>query len=352
MYALASNTFETGPVPTAPSFRPRPAAVAVPGPWNRVAGASVRHVLRAIASEPAASRRQWRARVRPLIEREQASLRARFEADGMVEALLRGRTRLADATVTGLLHLARAEVRSAGPGSMIAPLAVMALGGYGRNELAPASDLDLLFVLAYSPHERRRAEGLIGFVLTGLWDVGFEVGHATCTIDQCRALAASEPTVLASLLDARFVAGGVSLHGLLEVALRQMADAGRAASAAAAIAAETSPGTVDEEEPDVKRGRGGLRDIQRLLWLAQLRHGSATGMPAPAATLVEARRFLWQVRAHLHLIAGRAEDRLRRDLQPLVATRLRLGSGGAGADALLRLYRRHTQSICRLLALA
>jgi [protein-PII] uridylyltransferase len=104
----------------------------------------------------------------------------------------------------------------------------------------------------------------------------------------------------------------------------------------------------------VKRGRGGLRDIQRWLWLAQLGHHSAgheaaAGALEPPATLVEARRFLWQVRAHLHLIAGGAQDRLRHDLQPAVATRLGIGRGAAGAAALLRAYRRHMQSVRTLL---
>jgi [protein-PII] uridylyltransferase len=358
MYALHSTITETGVVPAAARVRPDTAL------WQGAPGGSVRHVLRSIASEPATlpRRRRWRERARRLVDREHATLRARFEADGLVEPFLRGRTRLADGAVIGLLHLARAEIRPRGPESMIAPLTILALGGYGRRELAPGSDLDLLFLLAPAAGERTHAERLIGFVLAGLWDLGFEVGHATRSAAECRGLAASEPTVLASLLDARFLAGCFSLHGLLDAELKRMASADWAEALAGRIATETrtpaAPAASDDDEPDVKRGRGALRDIQRLLWLTQLsRLGEPRGAPEPARgpleappTLVAARRFLWQVRAHLHLLAGRAQDRLERPLQPAVATRLGLGHGGAGATALRQLYRRHTHSVRTLLS--
>jgi [protein-PII] uridylyltransferase len=212
---------------------------------------SVRHALRAIASDPAEAldRRRWLARARPLVDRSQATLRARFEVEGSVTALLRGRAAIADGAVIGLLHLARAVVRSDQVVTAVAPVTVLAVGGYGRRELAPASDLDLLFLLA-DPAARAYAERLIGFLLTGLWDLGFEVGHTSRTIAECEALARAEPKVLVSLLDARFLAGSFSPFVRLETAVRQMAkDLGAEAG--------------DEEEPDVKRSPGALRDIQR-----------------------------------------------------------------------------------------
>ena len=116
-------------------------------------------------------------------------LRAGFEADGSVTTLLRGRARIADGAVIGLLHLARAVVRSDKVVTAIAPVTVLAVGGYGRRELAPASDLDLLFLLG-DPVARAYAERLIGYVLTGLWDLGFEVGHTSRTLGECEELAA------------------------------------------------------------------------------------------------------------------------------------------------------------------
>jgi [protein-PII] uridylyltransferase len=322
---------------------------------------SVRHALRAIASDPAEAvdRRRWLARVGALVDRSQAMLRAGFEAEGSVTAFLRGRARIADSAVIGLLHLARAVLHSDNVVTVIAPLAVLAVGGYGRRELAPASDLDLLFLLGDSAG-RAHAERLIGFVLTGLWDLGFEVGHTSRTLAECAELARAEPKVLASLFDARFLAGSFSLYGRLENGVRQTAnDIGTEAFAAALAPRLSAPPdgawAVDEDEPDVKRGPGALRDIQRLLWLARLQHvGTEPGAPSdlarPHATMLpivgDARRFLWRVRCHLHLLAGRAQDRLLRELQPVVARGLGLGRG---SDELMGCYHAYTRAVRALL---
>jgi [protein-PII] uridylyltransferase len=117
----------------------------------------------------------------------------------------------------------------------------------------------------------------------------------------------------------------------------------------------------DEDEPDVKRGAGALRDIQYLLWLARLDHlgtgsdarSELAGPDAPVPPiLAEARRFLWQVRCHLHLLTGRAQDRLVRELHPRVARRLGLGHGTAGVAELLSRHRAHTGSVRALLRAA
>jgi [protein-PII] uridylyltransferase len=326
--------------------------------------ASVRHVLRAIARDPgeALDRRRWFARVRPLVDRSHATLRARFEGDGSVTPFLRGRTRLADGAVIGLLYLARAVVRSDAVVTPIAPVTVLAVGGYGRRELAPASDLDLLFLLG-DPEGRAHAERLIGFVLTGLWDLGFEVGHATRTAVECIELARVDRIVLASLLDARFLAGSCALHAMLGGDVRQMVKNVGAKALAAALApvppASQGPTANDEREPDIKRGPGALRDIQRLQWLARLNHvGTGSGARSELAwpdapvprVLAEARRFLWQVRCHLHLLAGRAQDRLVRELQPMVARRLGLGRGpAAGAAELMARHHAYTRAVRALL---
>jgi [protein-PII] uridylyltransferase len=327
---------------------------------------SVRHVLRAIASDPgeALDRKRWLARVRPLVDSAHATLRTRFEADGSVEAFLRGRTRLADGAVIGLLHLARAVVRSDEVVTAIAPVTVLEVGGYGRRELGPASDLDLLFLLG-NPAGRAHAERLIGFVLTGLWDLGFEVGHATRTVAECMELARVDHRVLASLLDARFLAGSHTLHVMLDGDVRRtMQKVGAKALAEAvpprpSVSLEAARAAEDEEEPDVKRGPGALRDIQRLLWLARLDHvgahsGARRDVVGPEATVppivADARRFLWQVRCHLHLLAGHAQDRMVRELQPLVARRLGLGRGpSTGVAELMDRHVAYTNSVRALL---
>jgi [protein-PII] uridylyltransferase len=363
MYPLQSTTIEAG-LAAAESLDDRRLGSKTSYHDAAPPAESVRHVLRAIAGDPgeARDRRRWLTRVRPLVDRSHATLRARFEADGSVTAFLRGRTRLADGAVIGLLHLARAVVRSDAVVTPIAPVTVLAVGGYGRQELAPASDLDLLFLLG-DPNGRAHAERLIGFVLTGLWDLGFEVGHATRTVVECIELASVDRIVLASLLDARFLAGSCVLHAMLDGDVRQTVKEAGAKALAAALAPPVStphgPIANDETEPDVKRGPGALRDIQRLQWLARVNHvrtgyGARSELARPDVpvprVLADARRFLWQVRCHLHLLAGRAQDRLVRELQPLVARRLGLGRGpDTGAAELMARHHAYTRAVRALL---
>jgi [protein-PII] uridylyltransferase len=239
MYAPQWTSAEAGCLPSRPLAGPAgSAATPIPALHDTTPGAAVRHVLRAVASErpSALERRQALSRVRALVNREHAALRARFEEGGSVEALMRGRTRLADGTLLGLLHLARA-VTASEVLTMIAPLTVLAVGGYGRRELAPASDLDLLFVVPEGSEESASAERLIGFVLTGLWDLGFTVGHATRTAAECRALADADPAVLASLLDDRFLAGAHSIHAAVVTSFRA-AEPARADAWARSIAGQ------------------------------------------------------------------------------------------------------------------
>ncbi len=227
MHALRSSMIETGFAPAPELLRHTARAAPDPGPWQDAPGELVRHMLRAIASERGASggRQGWRLRVRRLVEREQARLQALVEADGLAEAFERGRARVADGAVVGLLHLARAELPAAGPATVVAPLSILALGAYGRSALAPGAALDLLFLMAPWADERGQAERLTELVLAGLRDLGLEAGHATRTLQECRDLAASEPAVLASLLEARFLAGSFSLYGMLEAELKQLAGA-------------------------------------------------------------------------------------------------------------------------------
>ena len=371
MHPLQSTTIEAGFAVAGPldDRRLGPKASSVRGRHDAAPAAhSVRHVLRAIASNPGAEldRRRWLARVRPVVDRSRAALRSRFESDGSAAAFLRGRARLADGAVIGLLHLARAAFRSDDVVTAIAPVTVLAVGGYGRRELAPASDLDLLFLPDELAERHADAERLVGFVLAGLWDLGFEVGHATRTAAEALEFARINHVALASLLDARFLAGSFGASARLEGNVRQTAKDVGAKAVAAALAATPSasrgPNANDEDEPDVKRGPGGLRDIQRLLWLDRLDHvgadpGALSELGRPDATvppvLADARRFLWQVRCHLHLLAGRAQDRLVHELQPPVARRLGLGRGVDGGVAeLIDRYHAYTRPVRALLTAA
>jgi [protein-PII] uridylyltransferase len=187
--------------------------------------------------------------------------------------------------------------------------------------------------------------------------------HATRTVVECIELGRVDRIVLASLLDARFLAGSCALHAMLDGDVRQTVKEAGAKALAAALAPPVStphgPIANDEPEPDVKRGPGALRDIQRLQGLARVNHvrtgyGARSELARPDVAvprvLADARRFLWQVRCHLHLLAGRAQDRLVRELQPLVARRLGLGRGpDTGAAELMARHHAYTRAVRALL---
>jgi [protein-PII] uridylyltransferase len=319
--------------------------------------ATIRHALRALASESGPGEGLNRVRLlRPLVAQAHGILRERFESGGSAEEYLRGRARLADSVVIGLLHIASISSGMRN-GSMVAPLAAIAAGGYGRRELAPGSDLDLLFLLPESGSSCAGAvapatRACIGAVVACLWDLGFVLDHATRSVHECLELAKDNPTVLAGLVDRRHLWGCQGLFATLDAELAARfagPDAGCWRDAVGSALSPTprhAPRDVYalEDEPDVKRGPGGLRDLQRALWANACASGRS--MPLKPSRLVQAHRFLWQVRCHLHLLAGRAEDRLTRSLQPGIARRLGLAdSRGPAARPLLDLFRYHTRNI-------
>jgi [protein-PII] uridylyltransferase len=184
--------------------------------------ASLRHVLQALAGEAPRSchRRGWLPRVRGLIAASRAELCREFERDGDAERFMRGWTHVADDVVIGALKLARGCAGGPADG-MVAPLAAVAVGGFGRGELAPASDLDLLFLLPGEPDEEARRERMIAYALAVLWDLGFEVGHAARTPRACLDLARDDASVATTLLDAPAVG---PLQPLCRAGLRDRGD--------------------------------------------------------------------------------------------------------------------------------
>ena len=318
--------------------------------------ATIRHMLRAIAGESGPRALDRVKELRPIVTRAHDILRERFESAGSAEDYLRGRARLADSVVVGLLHIASISSGIRG-GSMVAPLAAIAVGGYGRKELAAGSDLDLLFLLPES--SRACAGGIapatkacISAVVASLWDLGFVLDHAARSASECLELAKDDATVLAGLVDRRFLWGGFGLFSSLDTditALLSGPEAGRwrdAVSDALSSAHRYAPRETQalENEPDLKRGPGGLRDLQRAIWANT--HVSARPIPLTQASLIEAHRFLWLVRCHLHLLAGRAEDRLSLSLQPGIACRLGLDAPHkSAAPLLLDLFRYHRRNV-------
>lgn len=215
-------------------------------------------------------------------------------------------------------------------------LAVVAVGGYGRNVLAPSSDIDLLFLRNYK--QTPWAESVIEYMLYMLWDMGLKVGHAFRTVDECIRLAKEDLNTETALLDARFICGDEAIFDRLHQRYRDELVKGREAHFIAAKLEERDKrhkkqgDTRYVVEPNVKEGKGGLRDLQTLFWLVRHAYGGVTledilthrevFTDEEADTFRRAGRFLWSVRCHIHYLTGRPEERLSFDLQPEIAERL------------------------------
>ncbi|MGZ5889879.1 MAG: [protein-PII] uridylyltransferase, partial [Hyphomicrobium sp.] len=214
-------------------------------------------------------------------------------------------------------------------------MAIVATGGYGRGLLAPYSDIDLLFLLPYK--QTPWGESVAEYMLYVLWDLCFKVGHATRTIDQCIKLGTSDITIRTSLLDARLIHGDAQLYARFEQRFRTEVVEGTARRFIDAKMAERDArhqGAGESRykvEPNIKDGKGGLRDLHTLHWLSKYLYGQGVGAATVAAgifkqdevaTFRRCEDFLWTIRCYLHFFNGRAEEVLSFDVQPWLAEQL------------------------------
>jgi [protein-PII] uridylyltransferase len=258
-----------------------------------------------------------------------------------------------DAMLLGLNRLATDFAYPAAIPTVGEALQIIAVGGYGRGVLAPYSDIDLLFLLPYK--QTARAEQITEFILYVLWDLSLKVGHAVRTVADCIELAHEDMVIRTSLLDMRPLAGDTNLG--LDLARRLTRDVlpGTNKEFLAAKTAERETRlekTGDSRyrlEPNVKEGKGGLRDVQLILWVAA--HLWESGDPAELVRhkvfrageqrhLSKAENFLWTVRMHLHYQVGRAEERLTFDTQPQIAKALSYEdrAGALGVERFMKRY--------------
>lgn len=214
-------------------------------------------------------------------------------------------------------------------------LGLVAVGGYGRGELAPFSDVDILFLLPYK--QTPWGEQVVEYMLYILWDMGLKVGHSTRTVDECIRQAKADMTIRTALMEARYLWGDRPLFD--ELQKRFEID----------IIKDTGPEFVERKlaerderhkrmgdsryvvEPNIKEGKGGLRDLHTLFWIAKYLYrvrSVSELVDQKVFTAEELKRFrkaedfLWTVRCHLHYIAGRAEERITFDVQKELARRL------------------------------
>ena len=214
-------------------------------------------------------------------------------------------------------------------------LSLLAVGGYGRGEMAPHSDVDLLFLTPYKITPW--AESVIESMLYILWDLKLKVGHASRTVLDCLRLARGDYTIRTALVEMRYFAGDLDLAETLRQRLWSELFRGTAPEFIEAKLTERAKrhrkqgGQRYMVEPNVKEGKGGLRDLQSLYWIGKyvkgVRHAAdlveyGVFSEEEYATFRTAEEFLWAVRCHMHLLAGRAQDQLTFDLQVEVADRM------------------------------
>jgi [protein-PII] uridylyltransferase len=215
-------------------------------------------------------------------------------------------------------------------------MTLIAVGGYGRGEMAPYSDVDIGFLTPWK--QTAWAEQVIESMLHTLWDMGLKVGHSSRSLDEMVRQAKADVTVRTALLEARYVWGDLALYD--EAAARFRAEV-QADTARTFIAQKLAERDARHKrmgdsryvvEPNVKEGKGGLRDLHTLFWIGKYMYGVREPAQLVEAGLLtkpefrqfrRAENFLWAVRCHLHLITRRAEDRLTFDVQTEIAERMR-----------------------------
>ncbi|MEM9277285.1 MAG: [protein-PII] uridylyltransferase [Pseudomonadota bacterium] len=247
-----------------------------------------------------------------------------------------------------ITHVYRAKNASAAE-----QIAVSAVGGYGRGTLAPGSDIDLLFLLPYK--QTAWGEQVVGYILYMLWDMGFKVGHATRNINECIRLSKEDMTIRTSILEVRFLHGTQELYDTLAKRFSQEVVEGNAKEFITAKLAERDSRHIKAGEsrylvePNIKDGKGGLRDLHTLFWIGKYFYNLGKSHALVGAGMLSekeyqrfrrAEKFLWTVRCHMHFLTGRPEERLSFDIQREIAERLNYSSHGglSGVERFMKHY--------------
>ena len=242
-------------------------------------------------------------------------------------------------------------------------IAVIAVGGYGRAEMAPHSDVDLLFLTPWKITPW--SESVIESMLYMLWDLKLKVGHASRTVADCIRLGREDYTIRTALLEHRFLSGHAALAAeLRETLWRDLFHGTEAEFIEAKLAERTERhkrqgGQRYVLEPNVKEGKGGLRDLQTLYWIAKYIHQVDRAVELidlgfftreEHSAFYQAEDFLWAVRCHLHLITGRATDTLSFDLMVEVASRMGYEdtAGRRGVEVFMQDYFRQATKVGEL----
>ncbi|MGC2200119.1 MAG: [protein-PII] uridylyltransferase [Stellaceae bacterium] len=302
---------------------------------------------------PALDRSAFLAPLKSALITGRDEIRRRFEATGDGAAAVREQCFLADQLIRALFDLVTQEIYPLPNPTSGERLAIVAVGGYGRGELAPYSDIDLLFLVPYkrTPH----TEQVVEYLLYVLWDLGLKIGQSTRSVEECLRQAKSDLTIRTALLEARYLWGEQTLFNELKRRFDSDLVRGTAVQFLQAKLAERDArhkrvgDSRYQLEPNIKEGKGGLRDLHTLFWIAKYIYrtdnieklvdlGVLSGEEADR--FARAQNFLWTVRCHLHYLAGRAEERLTFDLQAEIGRRMGYTdhAGSRGVERFMKHY--------------
>ena len=285
------------------------------------------------SGDPAAFRRAAVQTLQAALDAGRDEARRALEAGGAGRACAEALSAETDELLRVGLEM---SARWLAPAQFAGPLpTIVAVGGYGRGMLAPFSDVDVLFLMPdKSPPG---VEKVVEALLYVLWDLKLKVGHATRTVDECLKQARADMTIRTTLLEARFITGDKALFEKLTARFDKEIVAKTAAEFVAAKLAERETRVRKAGasrylvEPNVKEGKGGLRDLNTLFWISKYAYRVHNPSELVAAGLFSPREFslfrrceefLWSVRCRLHFLAGRAEERLSFDVQRPIARQL------------------------------
>jgi [protein-PII] uridylyltransferase len=304
-------------------------------------GKALRHALTALTaktdgdgSSPAV-RSAVVALLRETLDGGRAAAEEMLKADGGGLACAWRLSHLMDELIGALYDFAATHVYRSKNRSAAERMAIVAVGGYGRGTLAPGSDIDLLFVLPYK--QTPWGEQIVEYILYMLWDLKLKVGHATRSVDECIRQARGDITIRTTILEARLIWGEKSLYDDLIARFDKEVVKVTGPEYVQAKLAERDQrhAKVGESrylvEPNIKDGKGGLRDLHTLFWIGKYFYRVRTAEElvdkgvftrAEYNQFVKADDFLWAVRCHMHFLTGKAEERLHFDIQRDIAERL------------------------------
>ncbi len=330
----------------------------IPSPERIIDAAALRQKLDAAAEaagdQPTRSRPAVLALVRDALKSGREEIRDRFQKGKTGgDACVIEQSFLMDQIVQAMADVTNNRFYAAPNPTSADRLALIATGGYGRGELAPHSDIDLLFLLPYK--RTPRVEQFIEFILYLLWDLGLKVGHAARSIDESIRGAREDLTIRTTLLECRLIWGDRRLMDDFRKRYQKDVIAGNGPAYIAAKLEEREQRhrkLGDSRyvlEPNIKEGKGGLRDLHTLFWIGRylyhassiaglVEHGTLT--EAEARRCAKAQGYLRTLRCHLHYLTDRPEERLTFDVQPEIARRMgyKQRSGSSPVERFMKHY--------------